>query len=117
MTRVDQRPVDHAACSRVARPGFAAYSTTTRLPGSRDGSRPAGPRELHARRTASALALVILLQGATAAAQPIPAHPSELTYELLDFTPPVSADHRHELSNGVVVFVVEDHELPLATGG
>ena len=49
------------------------------------------------------------------AAQTIPAHPNDLTYELLDFTPPVSADHRHELSNGVVVFVVEDHELPLVS--
>ena len=56
-----------------------------------------------------------LLLGATAGAQTIPAHPSELAYELLDFTPPVAADHRHELSNGIVVFVVEDHELPLAT--
>jgi predicted Zn-dependent peptidase len=56
-----------------------------------------------------------VLLGATAAAQTIPAHPSDLTYELLDFTPPAAADHRHELSNGVVVFVVEDHELPLAT--
>ncbi len=48
-------------------------------------------------------------------AQPIPAHPSDLTYALLDFTPPEAADHRHELSNGVVVFVVEDHELPLVS--
>ncbi len=56
-----------------------------------------------------------LLLEATAGAQTIPAHPSQLAYELLDFTPPVAADHRHELSNGIVVFVVEDHELPLAT--
>ena len=49
------------------------------------------------------------------AAQTIRAHPNDLTYELLDFTPPASADHRHELSNGVVVFVVEDHELPLVS--
>ena len=43
----------------------------------------------------------------------IPSHPSELTFPPLEFTPPKAADHRHELSNGVVVFVVEDHTLPL----
>lgn len=48
-------------------------------------------------------------------AQTIPAHPTELTYDLLDFSPPTSAEHRYELSNGVVVFVVEDHELPLVS--
>ncbi len=61
---------------------------------------------------AGVLALGVLL-GATAAAQTIPAHPSELIYELLDFTPPAVVEHRHELSNGIVAFVVEDHELPL----
>ncbi len=69
-------------------------------------------------RSARVLGIAVLgalVAAATAAAQPIPAHPSELTYELLEFTPPVSADHRHELSNGIVVFVVEDHELPLVT--
>ena len=45
----------------------------------------------------------------------IPAHPSNLAYDLLDFTPPETADHRHVLSNSVVVFVVEDHELPLVS--
>ena len=43
----------------------------------------------------------------------IPSHPSELTFPPLEFTPPKAADHRHELSNGVVVFVVDDHTLPL----
>ena len=50
-----------------------------------------------------------------AEAQTIPAHPTELSYDPLDFTPPTSAEHRYELSNGVVVFVVEDHELPLVS--
>ena len=59
--------------------------------------------------------VVALLGGTPAAGQTIPGHPSDLTYELLDFTPPVAADHRHELSNGVVLFVVEDHELPLVS--
>ncbi len=52
---------------------------------------------------------------AVPAAAQIPSHPTDLTYELLDFTPPQAADHRHELANGVVVYVVEDHELPLAS--
>ena len=64
-------------------------------------------------RWAAGLAAGLLLT-ASAEAQ-IPSHPTELTYDLLDFTAPQSSEHRHELSNGVVVFVVEDHELPLAS--
>lgn len=45
--------------------------------------------------------------------QTIPAHPRDLTYESLEFEPPNADQYRHELSNGVVVFVVEDHTLPL----
>ncbi len=61
-----------------------------------------------------AVGLSLLAVGAVSA-QPIPAHPADLSYDLLDFTPPAAADHRHELSNGVVTFVVEDHELPLVS--
>ncbi len=64
------------------------------------------------------LALMVTLEGALAGlavGQPIPAHPSELAYARLEFTAPEAADHRHVLSNGVVAFVVEDHELPLFT--
>ncbi|HCQ98746.1 MAG TPA: insulinase family protein [Acidobacteria bacterium] len=61
-----------------------------------------------------ALAVLLVAPG-FAEAQTIPAHPTDLTYDLLDFTPPTSAEHRYELSNGVVVFVVEDHELPLVS--
>ena len=56
-----------------------------------------------------------LLAVGSASAQPIPAHPTDLTYDLLAFTPPDATDHRHTLSNGVVTFVVEDHELPLVS--
>ena len=52
---------------------------------------------------------------ATASAQPIPAHPNELAFDPLEFEPPSAEQHRHTLSNGVVVFVVEDHTLPLAS--
>jgi zinc protease len=43
----------------------------------------------------------------------IPRHPSQLEFLPIEFTPPVAAEHRHELPNGVVVFLVEDHSLPL----
>ncbi len=62
---------------------------------------------------AAALGVGLLLAVPTAAQ--IPSHPTDLIYQLLDFTPPQAVDHRHELSNGVVVYVVEDHELPLAS--
>jgi zinc protease len=62
-----------------------------------------------------ALVLTVALTAPPVYAQAIPSHPTDLSYELLSFTAPVAADHRHELSNGVVGFVVEDHELPLVS--
>ncbi len=52
---------------------------------------------------------------ATTSAQTIPTHPRELTFDALEFEPPAAERHRHALSNGVVVFVVEDHTLPLVS--
>ena len=43
------------------------------------------------------------------------AHPRELTFDALSFEPPAAGTHRHELSNGVVMYVVPDHALPLVT--
>ena len=51
--------------------------------------------------------------GQRAQTSQIPAHPSELIFPTLEYTLPKAADHRHVLPNGVVVFVVEDHTLPL----
>lgn len=48
-----------------------------------------------------------------AAPQDIPGHPSELEYGPLEFEVPDAAEYRHELSNGIPVFVAEDHALPL----
>ena len=48
-------------------------------------------------------------------AQTIPSHPRELTFDGLTFDPPEAASHRHELDNGVVMYVVPDHSLPLVT--
>ena len=51
--------------------------------------------------------------GQRAQTSQIPAHPNDLIFPTLEYTPPKATDHRHVLSNGVVVFVVEDHTLPL----
>ena len=72
-------------------------------------------------RTFSALLLALVLLTAAPAAllaqtaqpQGVPAHPKELKYTPLTYTPPKRASFRHVLSNGVVVYAVEDHDLPL----
>src|SRR5688500_9832410 len=70
----------------------------------------------------SALLLALVLLAAAPAAllaqagqpqQGIPAHPRELKYTTLSYTPPRRDKYRHVLSNGVVVYAVEDHDLPL----
>ena len=43
----------------------------------------------------------------------IPAHPRDLKYQPLDYTPPQRNKYRHVLSNGAVAYLVEDHDLPL----
>lgn len=43
----------------------------------------------------------------------IPAHPRDLKYPPLQYSPPKASAYRHVLSNGVVGFFVEDHDLPL----
>ena len=48
-------------------------------------------------------------------AQTIPTHPRELTFDGLTFDPPEAASHRHELNNGVVMYVVPDRSLPLVS--
>lgn len=48
-------------------------------------------------------------------AQDIPSHPSELSFEPLEFTPPQPDDFRHELSNGVPVYMAPSTEFPLVT--
>jgi len=61
------------------------------------------------------LLLVMPTTVQTASAQTIPAHPRQLSFEPLDFEPPAAERYRHTLSNGVVVFVVEEHTLPLVS--
>ena len=38
--------------------------------------------------------------------------PEDFTYEPLDFTPPSPVEFRTELSNGLIVYIAEDHEIP-----
>ncbi|HLM57231.1 MAG TPA: pitrilysin family protein, partial [Pyrinomonadaceae bacterium] len=69
-------------------------------------------------RTLPALLALVMLVAAPssllAQQQPgIPTHPSELKYTTLTYTPPKRSQYRHVLSNGVVVYAVEDHDLPL----
>lgn len=59
------------------------------------------------------LALLLASPAPAAAQSAIPAHPRELAFEPLDFEPPAAARHRHTLPGGDVVFIVEDHALPL----
>ncbi len=43
----------------------------------------------------------------------IPRHPKELVFPEIVFSPPERAQYRHVLPCGVVVYIVEDHDLPL----
>ncbi len=45
----------------------------------------------------------------------IPARPSDLKFEPLEFTPPSPDQFRHELSNGIPVYMDASHEFPLVT--
>ena len=47
----------------------------------------------------------------------IPARPEELKYTTLNYTPPKRDQYRHVLSNGVVAYLVEDHDFPLVNVG
>ncbi len=50
---------------------------------------------------------------ACAAAGEVPARPEQLTYKPFDFAAPEGDKYRHTLPGGVVVYIVEDHSLPL----
>lgn len=46
------------------------------------------------------------------AAEDIVDHPSKLKFPPLEFEPPKAADYRVELENGMIIYIVEDKELP-----
>ena len=65
-------------------------------------------------RTAVAALLLALGPGSLRAEAPeIPAHPDQLVFAPLSFTPPSPRDYRVVLKNGMVAFVAEDRTLPL----
>jgi zinc protease len=43
----------------------------------------------------------------------IPAHPRDLKFQPLRYTPPKASKYRQVLNNGAIGFFVEDHDLPL----
>ena len=47
----------------------------------------------------------------------IPTHPDELVFDELVFTPPSSADYRHELPGGIPVYMAPSSEFPLVSVG
>src|ERR687896_288263 len=61
----------------------------------------------------AALAPAAILAQARQDQSNIPAHPRELKYTTLSYTPPRREQYRHVLSNGAVAYLVEDHDLPL----
>ena len=52
--------------------------------------------------------------GAQSSSQ-LPAHPRELSFDPLSYTAPERSEYRRVLSNGVVGYFVEDHDLPLVS--
>lgn len=70
-------------------------------------------RTLAGLRALTAAALLSL--PALAGAADIPARPEQIPFPALKFEVPKPEQYRHKLSNGVVVYVVEDHALPLVT--
>ena len=72
-----------------------------------------------------AILVVLLASAALAAGQPhpvpetspIPARPEELVFDELEFDVPQGDSYRYRLSNGVLVYVAEDHTFPLVNLG
>ncbi len=63
----------------------------------------------------TALIPVLLMFAALAAScgqAPQGPRPDQMTYQPLDFTPPKPAEYRTTLSNGLAVYIGEDHEIP-----
>lgn len=69
---------------------------------------------MRALATVAAATALVVAAAAPAPAQ-VPAHPRELKFEPLAFTPPEAAKHRRVLKNKVPAYMVEDHDLPLVT--
>ena len=57
--------------------------------------------------------LPVLFLSDKAAGRRCRVHPRDLKFPPLEYTPPKASAYRQVLSNGVVGFFVEDHDLPL----
>ncbi|MDP2360505.1 MAG: pitrilysin family protein [bacterium] len=57
--------------------------------------------------------LLALRLAVPAGAAAIAGHPDQLSFPPLVYHPPVAKEYRHQLKNGVTVFVVEDRRVPL----
>src|SRR5689334_4858820 len=77
------------------------------------GCRISGFRFLKLTLLLSLLLLSSLGFGQTTSGLKIPSHPRELKFPKLNYDPPKAAKYRNVLSNGVVAFLAEDHDLPL----
>ena len=66
---------------------------------------------MNARISIVTVGLVVAAVGPAAAE--VPPHPDEIVFPPLVFEPPAAQDYRHQLSNGVVVYLAPSHELPL----
>ena len=55
--------------------------------------------------TAFLLALALAAAARTATAQAIPDNPEKLVFKPIQFQPPVAAEHRVLLKNGMVVYI------------
>jgi zinc protease len=62
--------------------------------------------------TIAVLGVAAVLAARPSAAQ-IPDHPDKLVFQPIAYTPPVAAEHRAVLKNGMVVYIAEDRTLPL----
>lgn len=56
-----------------------------------------------------------LVAAGALAADEIPPHPLQLAFRPLEYTPPEAGEHRRELANGAIAYLVEDHQLPLVS--
>ncbi|MEO6325813.1 MAG: pitrilysin family protein [Thermoanaerobaculia bacterium] len=78
-------------------------------------------RTLSILKTAPAALLLTSTLGAGAlatrplAAADLPAHPDKIVFAPFTYTPPAAKDYRTVLKAGPVVYIAEDHELPLVT--
>lgn len=64
-------------------------------------------------RSSFLVALCAAALTTSADAKDLPAHPREIKFPELRFTAPEPGQHRHTLSNGVVVYLASSSELPL----